>query len=313
MSCRFVIISDTHFIEYPAEFESSWWNRSTHRFSREMGDALVELVNNLSPDFAVHCGDFTGWDSRENFNFGAGFMELLGCPWYGIPGNHDTWFSETRNGFHDIFECGEKTWSYARDLGGMKFFFLDVVHWYESDGKCSPMFDREKYNASSIIGMGPSERDLFWLNRELKQSSKPSVIVSHAPIAFKKTYPLKTLPNGKPVNGPVTPPSAFINDIIHREKLFGITQNIPVVKACIAGHWHINDAVTFGGILYMMTGALREFPYEIRLVEYDGETFYVSTHELDVPKLRKISYVEKWGNKWVKGNDDIRKFVFTFA
>ena len=71
------------------------------------------------------------------------------------------------------------------------------------------------------------------------------------------------------------------------------------VRACFAGHWHINDAVTSGNVLYVMTGALREFPYEIRLVEYEEEYFKITTHGLNVPKLRKISFVKEWNNRWV--------------
>ena len=312
MTCRFVVMSDTHFIAPPADQEGTWWNRTTHRFSREMGEALVETVTGLSPDFAVHCGDFTGMDTRKNYEFGVEFMDQLGCPWFGVPGNHDTWSYETREGFSKTFGCSEGKWSYSCEIPGLKFFFLDVVHWYSENGECSPFFDREKYDSGKITGMGPSEKDLIWLEKELEKTHLPAVIVSHAPAAFKESYPLKTLPYGKPVKAPMTPPSGFINDIIGREKLYRLTQKYPVVKVCFAGHWHINDALTFGGVLYVQTGCLREFPYEIRLVEYSEGRFRITTHGLKVQELREISYIKEWGNRWVEGEPDVREFVFSY-
>ena len=311
MSCSFVVMSDTHFIAPPTDHEGKWWNRTTQRFSTQMGEALIELVRSLSPDFAVHCGDFTGWDSRENCDFGLDIMNRIGCPWYGVPGNHDTWFTDTRECFKDTFECAEGSWSYSREIGGLKFFFLDVVHWYAKNGECSPYFDRERYDAGELIGMGPRERDLSWLENELEQTNLTAVIVTHAPIAFKDEYPVKTLPGGKPVKSPMTPPSDFIEDMVAREELLRLTRKYQNIKACFAGHWHINDAVTFDSVLYVMTGALREFPYEIRLVEFSEECLRITTHGLDVPKLREISYVEEWGNLWVEGEHDVREFVFS--
>ena len=310
MSCRFVVISDTHFIKPPANNDGTWWNRTTQRYSKEMGEALVELIGGLSPDFVIHCGDFTGLDSVENFDFGLRFMNRPGCPWYGVPGNHDTWFPDSRKRFKEIFDTGEDTWSYSREIGGLRFFFLDVVHWYDKNGECSPYLDREKYDSGRIKGMGPSEKDLLWLEKELEKNDLPAVIITHAPVFFKDNYPLKTLPYGKPAKGPVTPPSGFIDDIEKRERLLGLVKNHPSVKACFAGHWHINDAFVSDDVLYVMTGALREFPYEIRLVEYGGDTFGITTHGLDVPELRKISYVKEWDNRWVEGERDVRDIVF---
>ncbi len=60
----------------------------------------------------------------------------------------------------------------------------------------------------------------------------------------------------------------------------------------------------------MMTGALREYPYEVRLAEYDGASLQISTHPLDVPELRRISYMEEWGNRWVEGTQEAREFSF---
>jgi len=313
MSCRFVVMSDTHFINPPVAHEATWWNRTTHRFSEQTNEAFIELVKRLSPDFAVHCGDFTGESSTDNFKLGTTIMNRLCCPWYAVPGNHDTWGIDSDSIIKKTFGCSSDIRSYTKELHDLKFIFFDVANWYDRDGECMSYYDREKAKDGAYIGMGPSEKDIIWLEDELRNTDLPAVIVSHAPIAFKDAYPLKTLPYGKPVKGSMTKPSDFIDDIINRDKLYQVIRNSPSVKACFAGHWHINDALARNGVLYVMTASLREFPFEIRLVEYSHRCFRISTHGLDVPSIKKASYVRKWGNKWVEGTPDVREFSFTFT
>ncbi len=312
MSCRFIVMSDTHFTAPPSTREETWWNRSTEGLSDKMGEALVGLVNELSPDFVIHCGDFIGECSRESFEFGAAVMNRLACPWYAVPGNHDTWCMDIRDCFKETFNTVGNTCSYTRELGGMCFFFLDMTHWFGYDGSISPVLDREAYNSGKIKSIGPLESDLRLLEDELERTTFPSVLVSHAPVAFRKAYPAVTLPHGRPVKGAMTPPEEFIPDFVGRERLLKITREHSSLKACFAGHWHLNDVVNDGGVWYVMTGALREFPYDIRLVEYTDETFMISTHRLDVPELMELSYVREWGNMWVEGGEDVRTVTCSF-
>ena len=65
------------------------------------------------------------------------------------------------------------------------------------------------------------------------------------------------------------------------------------------------------GIWYIMTAALRVFPYELRMVEFDNDEFKITTHRLDVPELIEKSYVKEWNNLWVMGNQDVRQFTST--
>jgi len=315
MTCRFVVISDTHFNSSLSEDAGTWWNRTTESRSKEMGAALVDCVTGLSPDFVIHCGDIVGSDTAENFELGRSIMDRLGCPWYAAPGNHDSKNMAVREGLKDIFGMDDGTWSYTRDLGGIKFFFLDVTCWTDDEGNVSPALDREKYDAGHIVGMGPTVRDLLWLERELEHATLPSVLVTHAPVNFRDAYPLANLPYGKPVSGPLTSPGDFVSGFItereQRLRLLDIVRRHDSVTACFAGHWHIHDAYFWDGVEYILTGALREYPYELRLVEYDGSRFTVSTHALDVPELRELSYISEWGNDWIRGTEDVREFGFS--
>ena len=306
MSCRFIVMSDTHFSAPPTNNAGTWWNKTTEHFSERMGEALIACVKKLSPDFAIHCGDFVGVCSRESFAFGAAVMDRLGCPWYVVPGNHDTWCSGPRDMIKEMFGTGENGCSYMKDIEGIRFFFLDVAQWYNQDGSVSSILDRNAFDSGQIIGMGPSENDLNWLEEQIKITNIPSVMVCHAPVAYRKEYPAATLPHGRPVRGPLTEPAEFIPDIIGHDRLLRIAQKYHVIKACFAGHWHINDVVCDSGVWHIMTVALREFPYEIRLVEFKDNNFRISTHRLDVPELIEISYVKEWGNRWIEGEDEVR-------
>ncbi|MBN1291187.1 MAG: metallophosphoesterase [Candidatus Latescibacteria bacterium] len=306
MPCRFAVMSDTHFTALPSTYEGTWWNRTTERFSDIMGEALVTLVHKLTPDFVIHCGDFVGVCSQKSYEFGSDIMNRLGCPWYMVPGNHDTWCSETRNLIRDQFDIANNGCTYMRDKENIRFFFLDVSAWYNEDSGISPVLDHDAYKSGRIKGMGPFESDIVWLDKSLVNTHTPAVLITHAPLEFKHTYPVSTFPHGKPVKGPQSEPSEFIPDIINRTKLKNIIEKHNNLKVCFAGHWHINDVFMENGIWYIMTAALREFPYEIRLVEYDNDEFRITTHRLDVPDLVEKSYVKEWNNTWIEGDQDVR-------
>ena len=314
MPTRFVVISDTHFVKCYKGADHTWWNRTTDKFSGEMADALVKLVRNLSPDFIIHCGDFIGDGSPESIDFGLQVMDRLNCPWYGTPGNHDSRSVLSRAMFKKHFRTGNESWSYVRTLGDLRFYFVDVVRWIENDGSSRPIFNTEKHNSRNIIGMGPSDEDLIWLDRELAFNSNLSILVTHAPVYFKKGYPLATLPYGKPVNASMTAPEDFVSGFIRpdegRQRLLDIVQSHEHVIACLAGHWHINDAFIANDRLFLQTGSLREYPFEIRLIVYDGVAVHVSTHPLDVPRLHRYSWIEEWNNRWVRGDADVRDVHF---
>jgi predicted phosphodiesterase len=309
MSCRFLVIADTHFVCPPTDYHSLWWNRSTEGYSAIMGEALIKLAHTLAPDFAVHCGDCIGWNTRENYEYGAAFMNRLDCPWFAVPGNHDT---QTPHDLADTggpFCLGERR-SRMADIGGLRLFLLDTAAWFSASGEVFPCIERSWYDRGKILNVGIPPEDMEWFARETAACPAPAITVTHAPVLYRPAYPMATLPGGKPVSGPLTQPSAFIADFPGREELSGIIRRNSAIKVCFSGHWHIHDAFVSDGILYIMTGSLREYPYEVRLVEFDGISFHISTHPLDVPELRLISYVEEWGNRWVEGTPEVRDLTF---
>jgi len=309
MPDRFLILTDTHFLAPGHRADGkTWWNRVLESRCSEISEALVEAVNRLKPDFIIHCGDFTGHGDLVNYEFGVEVMDRLGCPWYAVPGNHDTWFAGVRAALAARYQLPGEDCFYARDLAGLRFIFLDVGYWTSQEGVTTPYLSKELYDQGEISGMGPTLRELAWLEQELAVADRPVVIVSHAPLGYQPGYPMPTLPHGMPAPRPQTSIAALMNDILHREAIRGLMRRCPQVKAAFAGHWHICEAFLEDGITFCQTGALREYPFEFRLVEVSDGELRVTTVGLD-GDFQRESYVEAWGNRWVAGADGDRSFT----
>lgn len=108
---RFVVISDTHF-QPPgsATADSAFWNRMLATCGEAIAESLIETVRALEPEFVVHCGDFTASSQIAQWEYGCSVMERFGCPWYAVPGNHDTWQPGVRERFSARFLRDEKIW-----------------------------------------------------------------------------------------------------------------------------------------------------------------------------------------------------------
>lgn len=308
MSHRFVVITDTHFLApgHTAEGKT-WWNRALESRCGEISEALVEAVNRLQPEFVIHCGDFTGHCDLVNYECGLQVMNRLGCPWYAIPGNHDTWFPGVRAALAARYGLQGEDCFYTRDLAGLRFIFLDVAYWTSVYGDTTPYLDKELYDQGKIRGLASSRDELAWLEHELAAADRPVVIVSHAPLGYKPAYPMPTLPHGKPALQPQTSVIDLIGDVVNRSAIRELMRRCPKVKMALAGHWHISDMFREDGVAFCQTGALREYPFEFRVVEVSDGTLHVGTAGLG-EAFQRESYVEAWGNQWVAGEEEDRSF-----
>ncbi len=308
MPYRFVVVTDTHFLA-PGHREEgkTWWNRVLESRCSEISEALVKTVRGLSPDFVIHCGDFTGHCDLANYEFGVEVMDRMGCPWYAVPGNHDTWWPGVRAALAARYDLPGEDCFYARDLAGLRFVFLDVTYWTSSEGQTTPYLSKELYDRGEISGMGPTAEELIWLEKELATADRPVVLVSHAPLAYRPTYLIRTLPYGMPAFRPETSIVALMGDILLRGAVRKIMRQSGRVKAAFAGHWHICDTILEDGITFCQTGALREYPFEFRVVDVSRAELNVTTASIGGDFYCE-SYVEAWGNRWVAGADGDRSF-----
>ena len=308
MKSSFVVMADTHFAAPGTGEDGKWWNKTLKSWSPEIADAIVNKIREVSPDFVIHCGDFTDAGDIESFKFGKSVMDRLPCPYYITLGNHDTYHQTTWESITQLFENSDREFYYYRDLLGIRFFFLNSAYWITKDGKEFEFMDWDIFKKGEYSGIGLSQEELQWLRRELKSSdSMPKIIVTHPPIFSKPTYPVGSLPGGKPVKEHPSPYSHFMPDCVYRKELLGIIACASNVKAVFTGHWHIFDTTFKEGVFHCQTGSLIEFPFEMRLVEVDNRSFSMTTIGLNDKRFQEASLVEEWQNKWIAGEHDDRE------
>ncbi len=307
IDARFVIMTDTHFSPPGKGQDSRWWNRTLGSRSAEIGEALISTVKNLSPDYIIHCGDFTHPGDVESFQFGVDIMDRMACPYYIILGNHDAQTEGIRKSITTLIENENGNLYYSRDLAGLRFIFLDSANWITKDGKAYDYQETTIVREEDYSGIGPSQDVLDWLKNELTENQdQPTIIVTHAPIHSKPTYPVETLQTGKPINDYPTPYHHFASYSVHEESLRRMISQHTNIIAVFCGHWHISDITGMGGAIHCQTGALIEYPFEMRLMERDRNQLILSTIGLNDQKFKNESFIPEWNNQWVAGQPDDR-------
>lgn len=315
---RFAVISDTHYYASNRTPDKAWWNRTLRSRTLEIGPCMVDTIARLNVDFVIHCGDISGYCDLENFETARKTLDRLNCPWYGVLGNHDSWFAGVRDAFSDHFDLPHGQCHYTRLLGGLRFIFLDTCHWRAADGSVSPYLDQQLFDAGQIEGLCVPDHEIEWLDRQLQQHQNEKVVlVSHAPLGFQEFYQAGTLPSGDPAPKfgctylDFNRACGRIGDIFNRQELRALITRHPHVKAALAGHCHINDYCLQGGIAFIQTGSMLEYPFECRIIEIDDDTAVVSTHGLDNPAFAADSYLPDRNNRWVAGTQAERTFSFS--
>ena len=317
---RFVIITDTHCFASGQGKDGVWWNRTLQSSTDEIGRCLVETISPLQPEFVIHCGDISGHSDLANFHAGLEILDRLACPWYAVVGNHDTWFPGVRDAFSDRNGLPHGQCYYSRQLGDLFFIFLDCCYWRAVDGSVSPYLDKQIFDNDVLDGLYIADEQFDWINDQLETAGNvPVVLVSHAPLGFKNVYPVTTLPDGQPA-----PPSGCsllefnkrcgrTSDIVNRLQLRELLANHTNIKMALAGHCHIHDFHEEDGIAFIQTGAMREYPFEFRLVEVENGLASVTTHGLNDPSFQTESYLNERGNRWVAGSDAERTFSISLG
>lgn len=312
---RIAIVSDTHFYAPGRGKDGIFWNRTLQSETDRIGRCLVDAVAQLEPDAAIHCGDITGACDMESWQTALETLDRLPCPWYAVLGNHDTWYPGVRDAFSARFGLPRgQTWHSVR-LGGVRFVLLDTCWWEDVDGSMSPYLDRARHDAGQIRGLCVPEEEVDWLAGALQACrNEPVVIVSHAPLGFRERYPLATFPDGRP--GPPggcpigRPPSegGLMGELADRDRLRAMLADHPNVRLALAGHWHIFDRCDGDGITFVQTGAMREYPFEFRLLDIEDGVASVTTHGLADPSYAERSRIADRDNGWVAGTEAERTF-----
>jgi Icc protein len=216
----------------------------------------LQAVQNLSskPEFIINTGDCI-MDALETDKPGAQtqwnlFHQIMklenSLPTYTCIGNHDVWgwFNKREEDKSDK-QYG-KQWAvdelklpgryYSVEKGNWAFLFLDSTQLNPAGGYIAYVDDSQ----------------FEWLKETLtKLAGKNICIVSHIPVLsicaglfFKKTE----------ANGDLMIKRNLMHtDFFKLNELFRQYKNI---KACISGHIHLQDDVTYDGIRYLCNGAI---------------------------------------------------------
>lgn len=210
---------------------------------------------------------------------------------------------------HPLVENDRGKFYYSREMSGLRFIFLDSAHWITKDGIETDYFGLEIDKEGGYIGIGPTEEELDWLKHELaKNQNIPTIIITHAPIHSKPTYPLSTLQKGLPVKAHPSPYHHFASYGVKYESLLALISQIANIIAVFAGHWHIASLNSFQGVLHCQTGSLLEYPFEMRLLEKNRNQLKLSTVGLNDSQFKNDSFIPEWKNHWVAGQPNDRKW-----
>ena len=300
----FVIVTDTHVDVRAERSDGDWWNRMLTTRSDEILRAAVEQINELAPDFVVHCGDLTNVSDEASFREGARIMKGLEAPFYSVPGNHDTYDPSARALAKRLLGLGDGPFWRVVRFCGWRLVLLDSVYWRCKDGSVRVEFLPEGY-----VDIAVPEEELAWLRGEFARDGEtPTLCFTHTVMAVRESYPVSRLPGGeevkaRPVKLDKHVTCAEITDLLSGESC---------VKGAFFGHGHWHDCLVEDGTLYCQTAATVAYPCELRRVAVSPGRIDTEVFGLAGTDFAERSYVEEWGNRWVAGRKIDRHHVHTW-
>lgn len=145
---RFALVTDTHIGVQTAQ--------------EDLERTIADINGQPQIGFVIFSGDVTEFGSDEELRLAKSIIGKLNKPWYIIPGNHDTKWSESGcNSFRTVF--GNETFSFEHK--GYRFIGTN----------CGP-------NMRMGPGQVPRE-NIVWLDEQLKKqnSRQPLIYINHYP------------------------------------------------------------------------------------------------------------------------------------
>lgn len=154
-------------------------------------------------------------------------------------------------GNHDMDKCdkdaamrywGMKSRYGAEDHGDYRFVYLDLNH-FKKAGKLFDYANGNYFTDNATHNWADPEQ-LEWLDRELRTSKKPVILLSHQPLGFAE--PGKPLP----------PEQAEILDVISRAKA---SNPAGAVAVSMFGHLHVDRLEHVDGVPYYCVNSASYF------------------------------------------------------
>src|SRR5262249_53679040 len=120
---------------------------------------------------------------------------------------------------------------YTVRIGGWRFIVLDLNN-FQKDSVLHPYANGNYFIDGATMNLADPEQ-LAWLDRELRTSAEPVVLVSHQPI-------------GIGANDNTLPPEQ--RQVLEVITAAGAANPVGRVRVCLSGHLHIDRLETPGGL-----------------------------------------------------------------
>ena len=317
MKGRFVYLTDSHWAPDMRDPPHSgvWQKELFDSHCQQLEDAAVDLIQKLSPDFVIHGGDLCRDPTDDDWKNAKRILAKFGCLCHIIPGNHDCWQQDQRRRMVEIFQIPENQLYYVREIGGLRFIFLDSSYLWMKDQMKVMEPTEAGYVGQNVKGIGVSPEQVEWFAQQLSGpcSEGPSVVVTHCPMVGKAGYPVKTRKE-KPitVSLPEVDPQWMVD--IHgcwvmpleqrRADLLNIMRQHGDVRLVLAGHTHSASISVLDGVVHANCSSMSAWPLEMRLIEFDDSGLTIEPVQVDAPDLIEASYRREWDNDWAAGTSE---------
>jgi hypothetical protein len=177
-------------------------------------------------DFALQMGDFCHPGEASN-HFVKAWRDL-DLPQVNVLGNHDM-DKGTKRQIMDQWGMQETFGAY--EFGGFRFVVLDLNH-FKKGNDLTP-YAYGNYFQAGITHNWADRDQLSWLERELKQGDRPTILISHQPLGFA------------PKDKALPPEQEEIFEAVLKAKSWNPKG---AVVACLCGHMHVDRLEFVHGI-----------------------------------------------------------------
>lgn len=278
---RFVQITDTHLV---SERNGVWNNKFLCSMMPEVMACLKKDLGRLAPDFLLVTGDIVSNHARDAVFQARDMLENLELPYFPLGGNHDFYSMESRGWFLEAYAHRLPTPNtvYTFVHKNLRFCVLDPW-WVWRDGSMMPIAEpdvagKQEDELRDTRWALPPEQ-FVWLESVLNAfPSQPACIALHYPVLSLPEYFFR-------------PEYKFAGALENGELLASVLERYPQVKVVFTGHAHTNAIVESGGVLYVSTSALPEYPVEFREVKVYADRLEISTHGLSDPAFAQRSLI----------------------
>lgn len=234
-------------------------------------------IRDLSPDLAIVMGDIGGshMGSVQGFDETREYVDMIGCPYEVIMGNHDIEFApddpeifDYKSAFREVFVGKEPFTVIERD--GLLIICVSVER--------RPIENFHTHNAVYV-----SDETIERVRRVLKDHpDTPTVLVTHAPLAGSGVR------RSMPLHAAAT--DMYLNQTFNAEKWIQLTEEFPQIKISASAHLHMSHeypkAITYrNGLLHLSCGVMticaRDDIFQTRFMDVDsnGAKIYTLFHD----------------------------------